>query len=453
MEEGLNKLKQFESTLKAYFLQEFGKYLPEDKISLLNAKNYAEANYNINLSDSEMRGNVTRSMLRDSINVECVKEVQLNEGVNLSINYGQSLENALIEYYTRNLSQKYGFNVNDIPELAGDLEIIRLLNQKLDSSFDSTVFNSDAVKLLEAANVKEIIEKYDKDAIKEYLEKNKKVASQVGQIDDKNAENELMKESTDRENSVQIVWLDGKKYIKYINQDGNVSLTEVLDNGQIEEFYKRKLAELKPGEKLDPEKFKQELSALTNDTNLTKTEDVETEYLNHKEVNMLHFIEANEQIKQEAKKDVVTHNNDMNIHVIESTDDIVVTEDKDYSVDAHIIKNGEAQAEREAMQNMQDISSRVLSKEEYKELIDRFSKGENLTMEELESLKRTSQYFIDNGETIDDVMQESGAVLSPYNKNKNANYGFSISNFITVLVCAGAICTLIMSIYLVLFYR
>lgn len=452
MDESLNKLKQFESILKAYLLQEFGKFLPEDKISLLNAKNYAEGNYNGNLSDPEMCGNVARSMLRDVINVECVKEVQLDEGINLTINYGQSLENALIEYYTRNLSQKYGFKINDIPELAGDLETIRLLNQKLDSSFDPTVFNSDAVKLLEIANIKELVEKYDEDAIKEYLEKNKKVASQIGQADDKEAENELMKSNTDRENSVQIVWLNEKKYIKYVDLDGNVSLTEILDNGQIEQFYKRKLAELKPGEKLDPEKFKQELSTLTDDVNLTKTEDVETEYLNHKEVNMLRFINANEQIRQEAKKDVVTHNNEMSIHVVESTNDIVVTEDKAYNVEAHMVKDGKAQAESEELQKVEDISSRVLSKDEYQELIDKFSRGEDLTLEELESLRRTSQYFINNGETLDNVMQESGPVLSIYGNNKNTNYGFSISNFITILVCTGAIFTLLMSVYLILFY-
>ena len=33
MQDDLNKYKQFESQLKAYLIQEFGKFLPEDKIS------------------------------------------------------------------------------------------------------------------------------------------------------------------------------------------------------------------------------------------------------------------------------------------------------------------------------------------------------------------------------------------------------------------------------------
>ena len=450
MQDDLNKYKQFESQLKAYLIQEFGKFLPEDKISLLNNTDYATKNYNKDLSEEENHGKITRSMLKDVINIECSKVIEVEEGVSLPIQYGKNLETALIEYYAQNLSQKYGFNINEIPELKNDLETIKLLNQKLDSTFDPTVFNSDAVKLLDTANIKELIERYDSDAIKEYFEKNKKVSSQVGGTN-KEEENELMKENSDRENSVQIVWLNGKKYIKYIDQKGTVSLTEIIDQGQTENFYKRKLAELKPGEKLDPEKFKHELSEIMGDITLTETSDVDKDNLNHKEINMLNFINANDEIKKQAQKDIITHSNDMDIHVIESTNDIVVTEDKDYHVDAHMVKDGKAQAQRESLQDTKDISSRILTKEEYQELVNKYARGEELTLEELESLKRTSEYYIDQGETLEDVMQEKGSVLSPY---KNTNYsGFSFSNFITILVCTGAICTLIMSIYLILFYK
>ena len=450
MQDDLNKYKQFESQLKAYLIQEFGKFLPEDKISLLNNTDYVTKNYNKDLSEEENHGKITRGMLKDVINIECSKVIEVEEGVSLPIQYGKNLETALIEYYAQNLSQKYGFNINEIPELKNDLETIKLLNQKLDSTFDPTVFNSDAVKLLDTANIKELIERYDSDAIKEYFEKNKKVSSQVGGTN-KEEENELMKENSDRENSVQIVWLNGKKYIKYIDQKGTVSLTEIIDQGQTENFYKRKLTELKPGEKLDPEKFKHELSEIMGDITLTETSDVDKDNLNHKEINMLNFINANDEIKKQAQKDIITHSNDMDIHVIESTNDIVVTEDKDYHVDAHMVKDGKAQAQRESLQDTKDISSRILTKEEYQELVNKYARGEELTLEELESLKRTSEYYIDQGETLEDVMQEKGSVLSPY---KNTNYsGFSFSNFITILVCTGAICTLIMSIYLILFYK
>ena len=45
-----------------------------------------------------------------------------------------------------------------------------------------------------------------------------------------------------------------------------------------EEFYKTKLANLKPDEKIDPESFKKELDEVMKEMNLTKTEDVNTVY-------------------------------------------------------------------------------------------------------------------------------------------------------------------------------
>lgn len=446
MQDSLSLIKQFESQLKAQLIAEFGQYLPDDKVSLLNATNYLENNYNETLSQSEINGRITRNMLDDLIDVECMKDIALEDGNTVSIKYGESLEDALIEYYAHNLSVKYHFDINEIQELKNDLETIKMLNQKLDGKLDSSVFSYDAVKLLQKAGFQELIHECDEDALKKYLERNKEVAAGLNQDKDKDKQNEIVKESAERENSVQLVWLDGKKYIKYVNQDGDVSLTEIIDNGKAEEFYKSKVANLKPGEKLDPEKFKHELDDYMRETTLTKTEDVKTESLNHKQINMLNFVVSNKLIREEAKKDVITHNNDMNIHVVESKNDIVVTKDKDYSVDAHIIKDGKAQAESERLQDKKDISSRVLTKEEYQELIQRFSRGEELTLDELESLKRTSESFIQNGQTLDDVMQESGPKLTQFGKNNP--YGFTASNIISLIISVGAICTLILSIYL-----
>ena len=451
MQDDLNRLKQFESMLKAILMAEYGEFLPEDKISLLNAKNYAEMNYNNSLSESENNGKVVRDMMKDMMNIQCTKEITLENGETLNINYGEDLEDALIEYYSRNLSQKYGFDINEIPELKDDLETIKLLNEKLDGTLDRSVFNSDAIELLKKADFKELIEKCDKEALQKHLEKNKDIAAGLNQNENKEKQNDIMKENTERENSVQLVWLDGKKYIKYIDNGGKVSLTEVLDNGETEEFYKQKLANLKPGEKLDPERFKHELDEYRKQITLTKTEDVNPDNLNHKEINMLNFILTNREIRKEAKKDAITNSNDMKIHVVESTNDIVVTEDKDYHVDAHIVKDGHAQAESESMQDKVNISSRILTKEEYQQLVQRWSKGEELTLDELESLKRTSEAFVQNGQTIDDVLgkeeeEKTGQVLSPYEKNHY--YGFGFKNILSLIITIGAIYILIIAIYL-----
>ena len=444
MESDLNIVKQYEAFIKAFLLKEYGGFLPQDSISLLNTTNYVKDNYD-NMTDDQIRGSLMRDILSDTINVECTKDIVLDDGKVLPLQYGEKLEESLIEYYAQNLSKKYNFPIDEIPELKEDLETIRLLNEKLEGGLDESVFSEDAVELLKKADFKELIEECDKDAIKRYLERNKEISAGLNDKDDKSKENEIMKENTARKNSVQMVWLDGKKYIKYVDKDGNVSLTEVLDDGITEEFYRTKLANLKPDEKLDPEEFKKELDEVMKEIHLTKTDDVKKENLGHKEMNMLNFINANKEIRYEAQRDVITHSDDMKIHVVESTNDIVTTEDKDYHVEAHIIKDGEAQAKSEDLQDTRDISSRVLSKDEYKELIEKFTRGEDLTLEELESLKRTSEAFIAEGESLSDVMESS---KGPKLTQNNGFYGFSASSLVTLIICVGAICTLIMSLYL-----
>ena len=146
MNNDLNIVKQFENSLKAFLLAEFGTYLPEDKISLLNATNYSdESIFAGNPTNDQIRGHLARTMLNDLISVECSKELEVDEGLTISLPYGQNLQTALIEYYANRLSEKYGFHINQIPNLANDLETIKLLNDKLDNSLDSKVFNYDAI--------------------------------------------------------------------------------------------------------------------------------------------------------------------------------------------------------------------------------------------------------------------------------------------------------------------
>ena len=432
MNEDLNKIKQFENSLKAFLLVEFGTYLPEDKVSLLNATNYSdESLLKNNLSDSEIRGQLTRMMLNDLINIECTKELTVEEGMVIELPYGQNLQEALIEYYAKNLSEKYGFNINEVPGLANDLETIKLLNEKLNGTLNEQVFNTDAVKLLKASNLKELVEKEDEEAIKKYLEKNQQLASQDIS---KTHENEIVKEYFEREDSIQITWINEKKHVKYIDSDGKVHLCNIDGMENTNDFIKAQLASVKPGEKLDPEEFFREIKRRVGEETLTDTKDVNKEELNYEEVDMLAFINSNPKIKEASKRNSITHNNPMNTHVIEETDDIVYTENHLDHVEAKVIKNGNPEMTEELSQDEERLQSNILSEEEFKELTDKYIKGDNLTKEELEALRRSYNYYKEQGLEAPNIKEEKGAVLSPYS-NKNQNYyGFADNSMITYLV-------------------
>ena len=436
MNNDLNIVKQYENSLKAFLLAEFGTYLPEDKVSLLNATNYSSDKiFEEDLTQDQIRGRLARTMLRDLINVECSKKLEVSENMEIDLPYGQSLEQALIEYYSQNLAKKYGFKIDEFPSIANDVEMVKLLNEKLDNTLDKRVFESDAIKLINAANFKELLEKEDTEAIKKYLERNKHLAA-----DDmsKKEENELISEYFEREGSIQIVWIDGKKHVKHTDPEGNVDLTNIDGFEQTNDFIKEQIASVKPGEKLDPEKFYSEIKRLAGKVTLTETKDVDEEQLNHEEVDMLEFIKSNKQIQESAKKGEITHNKAMDTHVIGETKDIVFTEDHVDRVEAKVIKDGNAEMTEEVKQDESSLSSSILTPDEFKELTDKYARGDELTKEELEALRRTTIYYKEHDMELPAL--DKPAILSPYNNNNNS--GYANNSIITYLVILTAFLSL-----------
>ena len=246
MEIELSKIKEFEATLKRIILETYGKFLPENKVTLLNVTNYATNDLMDSENESEIKGKLLNRMLNDLIDINTIKSITLEDGNTLNIYYGMSLEESLINYYSYELSSKYNIDIYQIEGLREDLETIKALYDKMGESLMYSSFNEDAVKLLTKADIKEITEKYDQEELENYFKKVIKVAGMPNVS--KEEQNNIMKESTDRQLSVQIVWLQDKKYIKYVDKYGEVHLTNIDNAPSVEEFYQKKLASLGPDE-------------------------------------------------------------------------------------------------------------------------------------------------------------------------------------------------------------
>ena len=212
MDNDLTIIKDFEIKLKEYLVEHFGAFIPQDKISLLNNTSYITKEVLEKNTLDEKKSEITRNMLGSLMDIKCYKEIDIN-GSTARILYGENLEKALIEYYAKDLSQKFGFDINEINGLSDDLETVKLLDEKLDGKLDSKVFNSTAIKLLNSEELKEIAQKYDAKELEKYLTQN----AYVSEEKTKQEENEMFKNNTERENSVQVVWLHDKKHIKYID--------------------------------------------------------------------------------------------------------------------------------------------------------------------------------------------------------------------------------------------
>ena len=150
----LDKLKQFESLIKKCLVAKYGKYLPQDKVTLLNSTSFVNEDILKNVNSVETaQGNTIRAVLGGIIDVRCTKEIKIDEKLE-SIDYGSYLQDGLIEYYTQELANKYHLRVDDKPELKDNLDMIVALKNRLDEeNFNEMAFTKNAVELKQLKSI------------------------------------------------------------------------------------------------------------------------------------------------------------------------------------------------------------------------------------------------------------------------------------------------------------
>lgn len=397
----LNRLKQFESLMKQNLIIKFGPFLSDNKIALLNFQSFVDEDIigKCDNNEDKMRELIVRTLLDNILDIRCKKDLEINGKVE-TVSYGDLLQEILVSYYTKSIADSYQFTANGLSD--EELMKITLLKNELGDDFDKIVLNNDANTLLAIAGNGDLIKEADNDAIKRYTEnlnKNEKV----------DTEREEVKESFENKGQINIVYLNGRQYVKYIDSDDVVHLVETEHtNDLVSKVYKDKIKDVGPNGKINPEDFFNELTSFVNEENLTATEDVNLDYLNHEEVNMLSFIHSNSAYKDDVKDGKVTHNNDNTIHVLESSNDIVVTDTDSHDlVSSKVISQSESDLSNDlngkTLQKEEVNDDVVLSRKEYEELCDKFKSGGNLTLEQLRALKKYEELYMQEYRTVGSV--------------------------------------------------
>lgn len=374
----LDKVKQFESLVIKCLLSKYGSNLPQNKIELLNSSNFVTSEMITGVSSiEEIQGLIIRKVIKNVIDVTCTKEL-LVDGDKVLLPYGEDLENGLIEYYTEQLASKYNIKINEIDGLSDNIEMIRKLNERLDNGLDKMVFESDAIKLLNSAQLQELIDKNDNLAIERYV-KQKDAILNDGELSDKSR--------------LQIVYLNGKQHIKYVDKNGDVHLIETKDPQIISKAYKEKMTIFNASNMLDVDDFFEELKDINDEIELKPLEDKDLDTMTSQEIDMLDFVHSNKKITEKANDEKITHSEDSTIHVIEATNEIVTTEKKyeDSDIKSKIIANDvtglNANGSYEYSQEVTNNDERIISREEAQVLYDKFDSGEKLTLDELRALR------------------------------------------------------------------
>lgn len=387
----LNKVKQFESLIIKCLIIKYGSNLPQNKIELLNSSNFITPEMINGISTSnEIQGTIIREIIKNVIDITCEKELII-DGNKISITYGEDLEIGLIEYYSEQLASEYNIKINEIEGLSNNLEMVKKLKDRLDNGLDKMIFESDAIKILDAAGLQELIEQNDNLAIERYVKEKEDILNTTGELEQKQLDtinNELSDKSR-----LQIVYLNGKQHIKYVDKKGEVHLIETKDPQIISKAYKEKMTSFKSSNVLDVDDFFEELKDINDEIELKPLEDKDLDTMTSQEIDMLDFVHSNKKITEKANDEKITHSEDSTIHVIEATNEIVTTEKKyeDSDIKSKIIANDvtglNANGSYEYSQEVTNNDERIISREEAQVLYDRFNSGEKLTLDELRALR------------------------------------------------------------------
>ena len=457
----LEKAREFESLVKRVLMSKYGKMLPSDKITLLNTTEFLDESI-IKADPSNVYGEVIRKVVGSVIDVTCTKELYISEDEAKDIIYGEYLEEGLIEFYSRKIAEKFNLNLEDKPELKDNLDMVQKLYEKLGEGLDEKVFSEDALEILDAAELEELITECDNQAIESYLN-NLSTAKGIDEVKDEVTPINGKGDVLDEEGRVQIVYLNGVQYIKYVDKEDQIHLVETNDSKHVSEVYRKTILGLNPGDKLDAEAFFKELTSYIPETNLDVKEDIKTSSLNNEEVNMMNFIHSSKEFELDGKEDVITHSSDQTIHVIENTNDIVVTDDKGDHVESTVISDDEdpelkddaGGVKPEEIQEEEKIDEKVLTPEEYEKLCMKFANNEDLTLEELRALRRSTPEEMvrsqEDKELLEQmreeenglVRQNEGPILSYPGKYKYGSAAFTnkylLIYVILITICIGFI--------------
>ena len=457
----LEKARDFDSFVKRVLMSKYGKMLPSDKITLLNTTEFLDESI-IKADPSNVYGEVIRKVVGSVIDVTCTKELYISEDEAKDIIYGEYLEEGLIEFYSRKIAEKFNLNLEDKPELKDNLDMVQKLYEKLGEGLDEKVFSEDALEILDAAELEELITECDNQAIESYLN-NLSTAKGIGEVKDEVTPINGKGDVLDEEGRVQIVYLNGVQYIKYVDKEDQIHLVETNDSKHVSEVYRKTILGLNPGDKLDAEAFFKELTSYIPETNLDVKEDIKTSSLNNEEVNMMNFIHSSKEFELDGKEDVITHSSDQTIHVIENTNDIVVTDDKGNHVESTVISDDEdpelkddaGGVKPEEIQEEEKLDEKVLTPEEYEKLCMKFANNEDLTLEELRALRRSTPEEMvrsqEDKELLEQmreeenklVRQNEGPILSYPGKYKYGSAAFTnkylLIYVILITICIGFI--------------
>ena len=396
-EDVFKKLLEFEKILKKCIIDRFHDILPQNKIDIINNTEYLNQNELSKLSSAmEIQGKVLKDMLDSIIDIKFIRNVPIDDFTQTYILFAEDIETDIIEYYSKDISVKYKFNVNFTKN---DFPYANEIKALLGDDFDYVMFNKNTEDLLNDERLKDFSKLYEI-----------KVISQFNKVNHQSPIVEIVDEQPEIDNAEQtiseIIELDNIPAPVYPNavenSNDNSSLidSESMDNSIPD---------------ANESVVDSEGQTVTDDGNESQIKSQEQ----NDDVNLVELKSDNSSIDNE------------NINLIEIKSEV---------------STNDASVENSSENNHQDTDNySILSDEQYKELCLKYARDENITEEELNLLLRSTPQLLENNQDDIEMQQSQDDVVHSERKVR----GFTINSFSTYFVIISIIITLL-TIFLIL---
>lgn len=184
-EEVYNQIREFEIKIKKIIEEKYGKNISPEKIAVIDSKRYTDLVDTSNgIDPNKIESEIVRNMFNDCVDITSEKTLDV-EGTMREIPYAGNLQRGLVEYYTQELAREYNLQLDTIPELQNDVNMIIFIKQVLGESFDEVMYKENAATFLNN-NVafQDLIKHCDRMAIEEYVKLIAKMQTTIPQTDE-----------------------------------------------------------------------------------------------------------------------------------------------------------------------------------------------------------------------------------------------------------------------------
>lgn len=184
-EEVYNQIREFEIKIKKIIEEKYGKNISPEKIAVIDSKSYTDLVDTSNgIDPNKIESEIVRNMFNDCVDITSEKALDV-EGTMREIPYAGNLQRGLVEYYTQELAREYNLQLDTIPELQNDVNMIIFIKQVLGESFDEVMYKENAATFLNN-NIafQDLIKHCDRMAIEEYVKLIAKMQTTIPQTDE-----------------------------------------------------------------------------------------------------------------------------------------------------------------------------------------------------------------------------------------------------------------------------